>query len=262
LVFLEISQIEVAAMLTPKDKIPIRVLIAHKVRVVREGLAVMLAGWPDVSIMDVTTDGSGRFRPEDDQSVDIVLLDAPVAMESLAEEIHWLRGSLEGAKVIVIGVRESVDDILACIESGAAAYMPLGGSQEHLLDTICIVHRNEAICPPEVLPLLFERMANLSSQVRAVQASDLDKLTCRQLEILQLISAGMSNKEIASHLNLGLQTVKNYVHEILQKLGVHSRRQATTYTRSLITSQAAPAAAPWTLATSKHIPSAKVSGDI
>ena len=80
-----------------------------------------------------------------------------------------------------------------------------------------------------MLAHLFERMSELSRQVQSVPA-ELSNLTQRELEVLQLIGDGKSNKEISSDLNLELQSVKNYAHSLLQKLQVRNRREPAAYT--------------------------------
>ena len=100
-----------------------------------------------------------------------------------------------------------------------------------MIETIQMVHRREASCPPDILARLFERVASLQTQLQIVNYNDLSSLTQRELEVLQLVSDGMSNKEISAHLGVELQTVKNHVHRILEKLQVHNRREAVACTR-------------------------------
>ena len=97
-----------------------------------------------------------------------------------------------------------------------------------LIKTIKMVHTGEASCPPDMLARLFERVTVLSRQAQSAQ-TELTNLTHRELEVLRLIGDGMSNKEISVRLNLELQTVKNYVHNLLQKLQVSNRQEAAAY---------------------------------
>ena len=211
----------------------IRVLIAKDVRVLRDGLASLLLRWPEVTVVDCTLLGYGQKRQLEDP-VDLVLMEVHCGMETFVEQIREVKTTLPGAKVIVLGVPDTAREILACIEAGAASYISVDDPIQRLIDTIRMVHRGEGLCPPDVLPLLFSRIVSLKDQLTALQGSELDKLTRRELEILQLVADGMSNKEIASLLNLELQTVKNYVHSILQKLRVRDRREAAVYTRKLL----------------------------
>ena len=219
---------------------PIQVLIALEVRILREGLTALLSQQPEVTIVTPATNGTA---PTEEQScpADVVLIDAGIRMDSeaLGNRIQNLSRTWPSVKVIAMGVAETENEILGCIEAGALGYTLLSFSVSELIDTIKMVHNGQAICPPEMLAHLFERVSALSRQVQAVPA-ELNNLTQRELEVLQLIGDGMSNKEISVHLNLELQSVKNYVHSLLQKLQVRNRREAAVYTLKRPLVQAVP----------------------
>ncbi len=214
------------------DSGPIQVLIAHDVRILREGLTSLLSQQPEVTVVTPAPHGTNHNQQQNG-SADVVLIDAGIKMdvEALADRIQNLCRTWPSGKVIVLGVADTANGILGCIEAGASGYTLPSFSVEDLIDTIKMVHQDQASCSPEMLPHLFERITSLSRQVQSVQ-SELSKLTKRELEVLQLIGDGMSNKEISVHLNLELQTVKNYVHSLLQKLQVRNRREAAAYTLS------------------------------
>ena len=209
----------------------IRVLICHDVRVLREGLAGLLLNWPELTVVVTTEQNEGRAHLGTENTVDIVLLDAGYETAELAERIQLTKIKFPDAKVIVVGGTEAANDILAGIEAGASACTFLDSSPQHLVDTIRQVYLGEVTCPPEISALLFERVASLKRQLAPSRDNRIGQLTPREMEILQRVSAGMSNKEIASDLTLELQTVKNHVHKILEKLRVENRRDAGEYAR-------------------------------
>ncbi len=210
----------------------IRVLICHDVRVLREGLACLLLNWPELAIVETPEQNGGQAHLGTEITADIVLLDTGCKTVELAERIQLTKIKFPGAKVIVVGETEATNDILANIEAGASACTFLDSSPQHLVDTIRLAYLGEVICPPQISALLFERVASLKRQLAPSQDNLLGQLTPRELEILQRVSAGMSNKEIAADLTLELQTVKNHVHKILEKLRVQNRRDAAEYARS------------------------------
>ena len=212
------------------DSGPIQVLIAHEVRILREGLTSLLSQQPEVTVVTPALHGT-THKEHQNSSADVVLLDASNGMdaEALADRIQKFSRTWPSGKVIVLGVADTASGILGCIEAGASGYTLPSCSVEDLIDTIKMVHMGQASCPPDILAHLFERITSLSRQVQSVQ-TELSNLTQRELEVLQLIGDGMSNKEISIHLNLELQTVKNYVHSLLQKLQVRNRREAAAYT--------------------------------
>ncbi len=213
---------------SPNGK-PIQVLIAHEVRILREGLTSLLSQQPEVTVVTPAPHGTTR-KEHQNSSADVVLLDASIRMdaEPLADRIQKLIRTWPSSKVIVLGVADTASGILGCIEAGASGYTLPSYSVKDLIDTIKMVHRGQASCPPDMLAQLFERITSLSKQVQSFQ-TELSNLTQRELEVLELIGDGMSNKEISVRMNLELQTVKNYVHSLLQKLQVRNRREAAAY---------------------------------
>ena len=151
--------------------------------------------------------------------------------DTAAEHIRKIKETFPGARVVIIGASVSRNENLEYIEAGASGYCPPGSRPEHLIETIRKVHRGEVSCPPDILANLFERIVSLRAQLGTAHDNQLNSLTQREIGILRLITDGMSNKEISVRLNLELQTVKNHVHNILEKLRVHNRREAAAYTR-------------------------------
>ena len=211
------------------DRKPIQVIIAHEVRILHEGLTELLNQEPEVKIVAASPNGIGAASGQYYRA-DVVLLDAGVRMDSeaLGNRIRRFSRKWPRVKVIVIGVADTASEIVGCIEAGASGYTLPSYSVKDLIKTIKMVHTGEASCPPDMLARLFERVTVLSRQAQSAQ-TELTNLTHRELEVLRLIGDGMSNKEISVRLNLELQTVKNYVHNLLQKLQVSNRQEAAAY---------------------------------
>ena len=205
----------------------IHVLIALDVRVIRESLVLLLSAHSDVKVIAPGT--LDAHLNQNGVAVDVVVLYARSDVEDVGNRIREAKGRWRGAKVVVVGVPDTSKDVLSYIEAGASGYILKSGSSEKLIQTIRAVHRGKALSSPDVLALLFDRIAYLKNKLQTVEDSDLSKLTQRELEVLQLVVDGMSNKEIATSLSLELQTVKNHVHNILEKLRVHSRHEAAMH---------------------------------
>lgn len=130
-------------------------------------------------------------------------------------------------KVIVVGVPNREEDILACIESeGAAGYLSVDSALSDLMDNIKAVMNGETLCSPRIASLAFDRVSELTRRIENNHAGDRTRLTRREAEIVSLIDAGLSNKEIAVRLSIEVSTVKNHVHNILDKLQLHNRYSA------------------------------------
>jgi DNA-binding NarL/FixJ family response regulator len=143
-------------------------------------------------------------------------------------------GSLEGARrihevapdvhIIGFGVEEVESEILACAEAGFAGYVPCHASLDDLVASIDSVARGELLCTPKMAGMLFRRLKRRNDHHPPPER--LLDLTTREREVLRLIDLGLSNKEIAVRLRIEISTVKNHVHNVLEKLHVTSRLQA------------------------------------
>jgi DNA-binding NarL/FixJ family response regulator len=134
-------------------------------------------------------------------------------------------------KVVVLGLAESEAEILRYVEAGAAGYVLKDDSVEELLSNIRAIHRGEAVVSPEIAAALMSRVTELAQLFTDVDvgAGANPELTDREQEILGLISQGMTNREIAEALIIEVGTVKNHVHNILNKLNVSSRHEAAAF---------------------------------
>ena len=149
---------------------------------------------------------------------DVVLLDA--GLPDGVAVTRAIRSRAPDVRVIVISVPDG--DVLAFAEAGIAGFVTREASTAELLAAIASVERGEALCSPRAAAALLDRVATLATEPVAAR----EPLTAREKEILGLITAGLSNKEIATRLVIGVPTVKTHVHNILRKLGASRRGQA------------------------------------
>jgi DNA-binding NarL/FixJ family response regulator len=161
---------------------------------------------------------------------DIILMRTD-STESL-ETLRTVLGRVPTTKVVALGVSEAEDEIIECAEAGIAGYLPRNGSLEDLVVLIQSVARGEAQCSPRIAATLLRRVATLAGERRSTAA--LGRLTPREHEIVGLIDQSLSNKEIAQRLSIEVRTVKNHVHNILEKLQVHRRNQAAAQLRAVL----------------------------
>lgn len=209
----------------------IRVLIIHRNRLFREGLAFVLAQQPNMAGVGGVAGVGEVLRELESLRPHVILLDFCLPERDGLGEARLIRGVLPQAKILMIGLPELECDLLACVEAGVAGCLPQEASLEELLNNIQAVATGEALCSPKVAGLLFSRLAEASHKRDLRQVLGLPNLTRRELEIITLIEKGLSNKEIAVQLNIEVQTVKNHVHNILDKLQLDGRREAARYAR-------------------------------
>jgi DNA-binding NarL/FixJ family response regulator len=154
-------------------------------------------------------------------AADVVLVDvSDVASLRLLGQL----AALPGARVVAIELPEAEAYAFACAEAGAIATVRASASVDDLSNVISLAAAGNAVLAPSVVAHLARRVAALTAVRRA--SSLPSGITRRELQVLQLIEDGLSNKEIATHLSVELQTVKNHVHSILTKLDVQRRAQA------------------------------------
>jgi DNA-binding NarL/FixJ family response regulator len=139
------------------------------------------------------------------------------------DDAREIRRRFPAAKIIMTGLDGTEAEILTCAEAGAGGYLPEQASLDELVENVRAVASGEAICSRRVAGLLFSRVAQAARDREGRRGDDDPRVTPREREIIALINAGLSNKEIAVKLHIEVQTVKNHVHSILEKLHIDGR---------------------------------------
>ncbi len=207
----------------------VRVMVASGVRLVREGLALALASRESIVVTGaVDLDAAGLARIAE-MRPDVVLVD----LGSLAavEGAERLRGAWGPAKLVAFALHEAGDEVIACAAAGYSGYVSRDCDAENLSRSLVDAARGRMRCAPHIAAALFGRLSEL---LRAHPPGDavLPELTARETAILALAGEGQSNKEIARELRISSATVKNHMHNILQKLQVDRRGQAVARLRA------------------------------
>lgn len=194
-------------------------------------------------LAEVLRDGTGSFRVEiapcepvepalarlTEQRFDVLLvgLDLPGS----AGLIRQAAERSPGLRAVVLGSAGAEAEAVACLEAGARGYVQREQSLEELRIAILRVARGEVVLPPELAFRLFGRLGELGRESRRRRRLEFLDLTARAIEILGLIGQGMSNQQIADRLHLSVHTVKNHVHNILERLELKTRAEAVRYAR-------------------------------
>jgi two-component system nitrate/nitrite response regulator NarL len=210
----------------------IRIAIIHHHRLLRESLAHALSQDPAISLCCQISNVDEIPRNWEGPCPDIILIEMLEASRPFLMRISTLRSACPGCRIIMLDVPECDETVLACIEvAGVMGYMTKNRSLDDLFLTIRSVISGEAMCPPRVANLLFSRVSELSRQVASISSQSANGLTRREQAIVSAIEKGLSNKEIAVQLGIEVSTVKNHVHNILDKLHLHDRQSAVRYVR-------------------------------
>ncbi len=166
----------------------------------------------------------------------LLLVGPALEGESILELVRRVHTKQPELKIVVVGVRNQPDLITQHIEAGAVGYVLRQESMSTLVEKIRAAHEGQAMVAPDVVAHLMRRLAQLAQQPfigawGLEGISGLHELTSREREVLSLIGAGYSNREIADELVIGWGTVKNHVHSILKKLETNSRHEAAAIYR-------------------------------
>lgn len=159
--------------------------------------------------------------------VDVLLMSARLPDREALKMTREIAEEKDAPKIVIYGLTESHEAILAYIEAGASGYVLRDDSFDKLIKTVKFVSRDQALASPNVVAALMQRVAELSGFFQQAGVNlDHELLTAREHEILERIAQGLSNQQIAEDLYISYGTVKNHVHNILSKLEVKSRKEA------------------------------------
>ena len=206
-----------------------RLFVVDDNRLLRDGLVSMLAAQQDFDVVGSASTNDEALEQIRDLQPDVALIDVGMAGEGGIALTQLLRQRV--VRIVILGMIDSTDEIMAFIEAGIIGYLVKESSFGHLVETILSAMRGEATCSPEMAASLFTRIAELAKDRQLEVPENSTTLTARELEILTLVADGLANKDIAQRLFIETQTVKNHIHNILDKLRLHNRIEAATYFR-------------------------------
>lgn len=196
----------------------IHVFVVAEVRLYREGLSASLLERANLRVVGTASSFDDAVLRTRAAQPHVVVLD--VGMPRCLALIRAIRAESPTTRIVAFAINESDYEIVACAEAGVAGYVTVDSSIDELVATIKSVADGELRCSPKIAAVLMQRLTSLASSTHDVTAP---LLTIREREIALLIEQGHSNKQIAATLCIELATVKNHVHNILDKLGVNTR---------------------------------------
>lgn len=205
----------------------LKVLIVDDAPLYREILSDVLACQPQIGSVATAPDLRSALRHLATSSQDIILVNT--AMKDGRAVVRAIRDAATQVPIIALAVGENEEEVVAWAEAGVAGYLFREESLADLLAVIQSAVRGETLCPPHITAALLRCVTRLASQ-RELHP-EVSRLTVREQEVVRLIDEGLSNKEIARRLTIEVRTVKNHVHNILEKLQVHRRGEAAARMR-------------------------------
>lgn len=208
----------------------IRVLVVDDQPLFRRALATLIAEQPNLTIVGEAGNGLEGLEMARELRPDLVLMDVEMPVMTGVEATRRIREELPDIKVVILTVSEADEPLFDAIRYGAHGFLLKDLRPEQLYELIRAVMRNETALSPAIAGRLLKefREGTAGRRIASPEAEG-PALTQREIQIMQLVSHGLSNKEIGGRLSITEGTVKNHVHNALEKLQLENRIQAAAY---------------------------------
>ena len=213
----------------------IRILLIEDNRILREGISDMISGHKDLTVVAVS-DGRHNALAKSGIKPHVVLLDLGLDRQNSLDIVELMKKEFPGVKVIGMGLAPAQADIMEFVQAGADGFILKDATLVDVVNTIRSVAGGKTVLPSLMTSSLFFQIAEHALLKGKRNLRGATRMTQREKEIISLIVEGMSNKEIAGKLNIATFTVKSHVHNILEKLALHSRLQIANFSREEKTS--------------------------
>jgi DNA-binding NarL/FixJ family response regulator len=210
----------------------IPILLIEDNRLVRDGIAAMLTDQHDLKIVAAGDTPDAAVRQARETRPRVVLVDAGLGDHDSHRLVASVRKVVPEARVIVMDLLPAPEELLDFIKAGASGFIAKDATLLDFVRTIRSVAAGTDVLPPHLTGTLFSHIANHAVSANARETIDAVRMTQREREVIELIADGLSNKEIAQRLHIATNTVRGHVHNILEKLTLHTRLQIAAYART------------------------------
>ena len=217
--------------MTEQHRDRINLLLVNETRLMGNVIAAALEGEPDINIVGCVISMEDAMKIVRENEVDVALVSTRLPDLGALKLTNAITDLKPSTKVLALGLTEEKQHVLRYVEAGATGYVLKDDSLEDLIETIRGAQDGKVFVSPQIAAAIMERLSGLARIFSDVEnnITNTTDLTARELEVLKLISEGRTNQQIAEQLVIEIGTVKNHVHNILDKLNVSSRREAAAY---------------------------------
>jgi DNA-binding NarL/FixJ family response regulator len=209
----------------------IRILLVEDNRILREGITAMINEQRDVEVAAVSDGRDNTLSKTRATNPHVVLMDLGLNSKNSLEVVRSVKKEFPEVKIIGMGLAPAQADILEFVQAGAEGFVLKTASVAEMIDTIRAVASGETVLPSSMTGSLFSQVAEHAIRKGKGNLKAAIRMTQREREVIALIVDAKSNKEIANELNIATFTVKSHVHNIMEKLALHSRLQIANHAR-------------------------------
>lgn len=207
----------------------IRLLLIEDNRLLRDGMLSILKPHKDIVIIAAPGDGKNTLAKIKQLKPNVVLLDLGLRSQNSLHVVEVVKKDFPLAKIIVMDLAPVQADILQYVKAGANGFILKDASLNDFLITIRTVNEGATVLPPILVDSLFSQIIEFAVREGKSKLKEAVRMTKREREVIGLLSEGMSNKEIGQKIRVSTYTVKSHIHNIMEKLALHTRLEIANY---------------------------------
>lgn len=207
----------------------IRLLLIEDNRLIRDGIFSILKPHKDIVIIAASGDSKSTLLKIHQLKPNVVLLDLGLRSQNSLHVVEIVNKEFHQAKIIVMDLAPVQADILQYVKAGANGFILKDASLNDLLMTIRTVSKGATVLPPMLVDSLFSQIVDHAVGNGKLKLKDAVRMTKREKEVIGLLGDGLSNKEIGQKIHVSTYTVKSHIHNIMEKLALHTRLEVANY---------------------------------
>ncbi len=210
----------------------IRLLLIEDNRLLRDGIFSIVKSQKDILVIAASGDGKSTLLKIKQLRPNIILLDLGLRSQNSLHVVEIVKKDFPQARIIVMDLAPVQADILQYVKAGANGFILKDTSLEEFLITIRAVAEGSTVLPPLLVDSLFSQIVDYAVREGNSKLQEAVKMTKREREVIALLGEGKSNKEIAQKIHVSTYTVKSHIHNIMEKLALHTRLEIANYSYS------------------------------
>jgi DNA-binding NarL/FixJ family response regulator len=207
----------------------IRLLLIEDNRLLRDGILSILKPHSDIIIIAASGDGKNTLVKIKQLKPNVILLDLGLRSQNSLHVVEIAKKDFPEAKIIVMDLAPVQADILQYVKAGANGFILKDASLNDFLITIRTVAEGSTVLPPLLVDSLFSQIVDHAVREGKVKLKKAVQMTKREREVITLLSEGITNKEIGQRIHVSTYTVKSHIHNIMEKLALHTRLEIANY---------------------------------
>ena len=207
----------------------IRLLLIEDNRLLRDGIHSILKAHKDILIIAASGDGKHTLSKIKELKPNVILLDLGLRSQNSLHVVEIVKKDFPDAKIIVMDLAPVQADILQYVKAGANGFILKDASLNEFLITIRTVSEGATVLPPLLVDSLFSQIVDHAVREGKTKLKESVRMTAREREVIVHLGEGMTNKEIAQKIHVSTYTVKSHIHNIMEKLALHTRLEIANY---------------------------------